>query len=230
MYACQAEKSPVARWDGLAPDVPAYRKESPLSRATRISGMSTPEEEFYSEERWENWLDRLRDEEIDPEDEDSARLLLNLQDDVAIAVAKILTAYDEEDIDQEEALEELADIREVVLAEPTIDDEDTLILVDGVQTSLVCVFFSAEQYLAEGVATDGTISEYVEAAAAAEGEEDLDRALGLAAAAGTRVIDGDDLDISVTEEFEYGLVTEWVNGLDSLQTALADPEVIDEEE
>ncbi|MFW6003574.1 MAG: DUF2150 family protein, partial [Halanaeroarchaeum sp.] len=176
--------------------------------------MSTPEEEFYSEERWENWLDRLRDEEIDPEEEDSARLLLNLQDDVAIAVAKILTAYDDGDIDQETALEELADIREVVLAEPEIENEDTLILVDGVQTSLVCVFFSAEQYLAEGVATDGTIDEYVEAAAAAEAEEDLDRALGLAAAAGTRIIDGDDLDISVTEEFEYGLVTEWVNGLD----------------
>jgi len=30
--------------------------------------MSAPEEEFYSEERWQNWLDRLRDEEIDPED------------------------------------------------------------------------------------------------------------------------------------------------------------------
>ncbi|WP_259517773.1 DUF2150 family protein [Halanaeroarchaeum sp. HSR-CO] len=192
--------------------------------------MSTPEEEFYSEERWENWLDRLRDEEIDPEEEDSARLLLNLQDDVAIAVAKILTAYDDGDIDQETALEELADIREVVLAEPEIENEDTLILVDGVQTSLVCVFFSAEQYLAEGVATDGSIDEYVEAAAASEADEDLDRALGLAAAAGTRIIDGDELDISVTEEFEYGLVTEWVNGLDSLQTALADPEVIDEEE
>ena len=192
--------------------------------------MSAPEEEFYTEERWENWLDRLRDEDIDPEEEDSARLLLNLQDDVAIAVAKILTAYDDGEIDRETALEELTDIREVVLDEPDIEDEETLILVDGVQTSLVCVFFGAEQYLAEGVATDADITDYVEAAAEAEAEEDLDRALGLAAAAGTRVIDGDDLDISVTEEFEYGLVTEWVNGLDSLQTALADPEVIDEEE
>ncbi|MFB6082574.1 MAG: DUF2150 family protein [Halanaeroarchaeum sp.] len=191
--------------------------------------MSTPEEEFYSEERWENWLDRLRDEDIDPEDEDSARLLLNLQDDVAIAVAKILTAYEDDDVDQDEALEELADIREVVLDEPSIEDEDTLILVDGVQTSLVAVFYSAEQFVAEGVATDASVEEYVQAAADAESEEDLDRAIGLVAAAGTRVIDGDDLDISVTEEFEYGLVTEWVNGLDSLQTALADPEVIEDD-
>jgi len=42
--------------------------------------------------------------EIDPEDEDSARLLLNLQDDVAIAVAKIIKAYENDDIDEDEAM------------------------------------------------------------------------------------------------------------------------------
>jgi len=191
--------------------------------------MSAPEEEFYSEERWENWLDRLRDEDIDPEDEDSARLLLNLQDDVAIAVAKILTAYEEEDIDQEEAMDELADIREVVLAEPEITDEDTLMLVDGVQTSLVCVFYSAERFVAEGVAGAGSVEDDIRDAAAAEAEEDLDAALGYASMAGTKIIDGDDFDISVTEDLEYGLVIEWVNGLDSLREALADPEVIEDD-
>ncbi|MFB6197523.1 MAG: DUF2150 family protein, partial [Halobacteriaceae archaeon] len=45
--------------------------------------MSAPEEEFYTEERWTNWLDRLQEEDLDPEEEESARLLLNLQDDVA---------------------------------------------------------------------------------------------------------------------------------------------------
>jgi len=191
--------------------------------------MSEPEEEFYSDERWGNWLERLREEDLDPEDEDSARLLLNLQDDVAIAVAKILTAYDDGDIDAERASEELADIRETVLAEPDVDDEDTAMLLDGVQTSLVCVFYAAEQYVADGVADEADVSGYIRAAADAEAEEDLDRALGLAVCAGTRVIDGEDLDMGVAEEVEYGLVTEWVNGLDSLQSALADPEVVEED-
>jgi hypothetical protein len=191
--------------------------------------MDEHEEEFYSEERWKNWLGRLAEEDLDPEDEDSARLLLNLQDDVAIAVARIVTAYDEGDLAEDEAMEELADIREVVLGESGIEDEDTAMLVDGVQTSLVCVFYSAEQYVADGVADEADIEGYVLAAADAEAEEDLDRALGLAACAGTRVIDGEELAMGVTEEFEYGLVTEWVNGLDSLQSALADPEVVEEE-
>ncbi|AHG04382.1 hypothetical protein HALDL1_12825 [Halobacterium sp. DL1] len=192
--------------------------------------MSAPEEEFYSEERWQNWLDRLRDEEIDPEDEDSARLLLNLQDDVAIAVAKIIKAYENDDIDEDEAMGELADIREVVLSEPDFDDEDKVMLVDGVQTSLVAVFYSAEQYVADGPADEASVEEYVHAAVEAESEEDLDRALGLVAAGGTRVADGDDLDMAVLDDVEYGLVTEWVNGLDSLQSALSDPEVIEDDD
>jgi hypothetical protein len=198
--------------------------------------MSTPAEEFYSEERWQNWLDRLRESDLDPEEEESARLLLNLQDDVAIAVGKIIRAYegeiDEEDalseLDRDGAIEELADLREVVLAEPDIEDEETAILLDGVQTSLVSAIYAAEQYVAEGVAADASITEYLRAAGEAEADEELERALGLVAAAGTRVIDGDELDMSVAEQLEYGLVTEWINGLDSLQSAVSDPEVIEE--
>ncbi len=117
--------------------------------------MSNPPTEFYSEERWQNWIDRIKDEDIDPEDESSARLLLNLQDDTAIAIAKIVAAYDDGELDQEETLEEINDVREIVLSEIDIEDEEKLILVDGVQTSLVCVFFAAEEYVANGRPTRG---------------------------------------------------------------------------
>ncbi|UPW00781.1 DUF2150 family protein [Halorussus gelatinilyticus] len=192
--------------------------------------MSAPPEEFYSDERWQNWLDRIREEDIDPENEDSARLLLNLQDDVAIAVAKIVTAYDDGDIDEEEALDELSDIREVVLEEVEFDNDEKAMLIDGVQTSLVCVFYSADQYVAEGPTDEASVEEYVLEAGRAEEGEDLDSALGLVAAAGTRIIDGEELNMEVTEDLEYGLVTEWVNGLDSLQSAMSDPEVVEEED
>ncbi|RKD94923.1 DUF2150 family protein [Halopiger aswanensis] len=192
--------------------------------------MSNPPTEFYSEERWQNWIDRIKDEDIDPEDESSARLLLNLQDDTAIAVAKIVSAYDDGDLEQEEALGEIEDVREIVLGEVDIEDEEKLILVDGVQTSLVCVFFAAEEYIANGPAEDGSVGDYLGAAADAEAEEDLDAALGYAAQAGTLIIDGEELDMEVAEGLEYGLVTEWINGLDSLQSAMSDPEVVEEDD
>ncbi|MCU4924766.1 DUF2150 family protein [Halobacteria archaeon AArc-dxtr1] len=192
--------------------------------------MSNPPTEFYSAERWQNWIGRIKDEEIDPEDESSARLLLNLQDDTAIAIAKIVAAYDDGELDEEAALSEIGEVREIVLSEVDIEDEEKLILVDGVQTSLVCVFFAAEEYVANGPAEEGSVDDYVRAAADAEVEEDLDAALGYAAQAGTLIVDGEELDMALAEELEYGLVTEWVNGLDSLQSAMSDPEVVEEED
>ena len=192
--------------------------------------MSNPPGEYYTEERWQNWLGRIREEDIDAEDEDSARLLLNLQDDTAIAVAKILTDYDDGELDEEQAIGEIEDIEQIVLAELDFDNEEKAMLVDGVQTSLMCVFYSAEEYIAGGPAEEGSIEEYVQAAADAEAEEDMDAALGYCVQAGTLIIDGAEMDVGMSEDLDFGFVAEWVNGLDSLQTAMSDPEVVEEED
>ncbi|WP_336325363.1 DUF2150 family protein [Halovenus sp. HT40] len=192
--------------------------------------MSNEPREYYTDERWQNWIDRLREEEIDPEDEDSARLLLNLQDDTAIAVAKIITDYDDDVLEEEAAISELEDIQQVVLSEVEFENEEKAMLIDGVQTSLMCVFHAAQEYVVGGPADEGTIEEYIEAAAEAEQQEELDAALGYCVQAGTLVIAGDDMDIGMADELEFGLVAEWVNGIDSLQTAMRDPEVVEEEE
>jgi hypothetical protein len=192
--------------------------------------MSNPPGEYYTEERWQNWLDRIREEDIDAEEEDSARLLLNLQDDTAIAVAKIITDYDDGELDEEQAISEIEDIEGIVLAELDFGNEEKAMLVDGVQTSLMCVFYSAEEYIAGGPAEEGTIEEYVQAAADAEAEEDMDAALGYCVQAGTLIINGAELNVGMSEELDFGFVAEWVNGLDSLQTAMSDPEVVEEED
>ncbi|ERG98365.1 MAG: uncharacterized protein conserved in archaea [Haloquadratum sp. J07HQX50] len=197
--------------------------------------MTEAEETYYTEERWQNWLSRVEQEDLDPENEDSARLLLNLQDDAAIAVAKIVAAFEEGEIDRETSLDEVERVRSIVLSEPQLDidesdnREDKLMLIDGVQTSLVCVFYSAEEFIMDGSADEIPLSEYIDAAVDAEAEDDIDAALGYLVQAGTRIIEGDSLDVGVVEDIEYGLVSEWVNGLDSLQSALSDPEVVEEE-
>ena len=188
--------------------------------------MSAPDEEFYSEERWGNWLDRLREEELDLEDEGAARLLLNLQEDVAIAVAKILRAHGE-GLDEDEALSELATIHGIVLGETGIEDEETAMLVENIQRRLVCVFVAAERYIADGPADEADVTGYLDAASDAETDEEFDRALNLAAAAGTRVIDGERFDAGAADELEWH-VAEWANGLASLESALSDPKVVEE--
>ncbi|WP_181693172.1 DUF2150 family protein [Natronomonas sp. LN261] len=193
--------------------------------------MSNPPDEYYTDERWNNWLDRLREEDIDPESDDSARLFFNLLDDATIAIAKVIADYEDGEIDGDTATEELGRIRKIVLSEVEIDDEEKLTLVDGIQTSLVCAFYTAEEYIVGGPAAEGTVEEHLRAATAAETEEeDLDTALAHCVQAGTLIVDGEKLGMDIAEEIEYGLVADWVNGLESLGRALADPEVVEEDE
>ena len=148
--------------------------------------MSPSPGEFYTEERWQNWIERLEAEEIDPENEDSARLLLNLQDDAAIAISRVVDAYEDGELEREQAREELESIQEIVLDDAGIENEEKAMLLDGVQTSLVCVFYAADEYVAEGAADEASIEEYVTAARDAEAEEDVEAALGYCAQAGDR--------------------------------------------
>ena len=63
----------------------------------------------------------------------------------------------------------------------------------------------------------------------AAAEDDVDAALAFFVQAGTQIIDGKEFDGTQIAELDSWLVSEWLNGLDSLQDAFADPEVIDEE-
>src|SRR5699024_10285606 len=176
-----------------------------------------------------NWLNRLQEADLDPEDEDAARLLWNLQEDAAIAVTKIIDDHDDGELDDEDTLAELAEVRDIVLSEVDIEDEETHLLVDGVQTSLVCVFSAAELSLTDG--TDETPSgDRLDAASAAEEREAFDDALEHCARAGTSIIDGAALEPALIEDIGYGPVAEWLNGLGSLESALSDPERIEEDE
>ncbi|WP_435346321.1 DUF2150 family protein [Haloarchaeobius sp. HRN-SO-5] len=192
--------------------------------------MSTPPTEYYSDERWQNWIDRVREEEIDAEDDDSMRVFDLMQDDAAIAVAKIVSAHDDDELDEEEASEKINEIGDIVFTEPEFDDEDKVFLVGSVQESLSIVLHSAMEYIHAGPATEASVDEYVSAAAEAEAEEDIESARGFLVKAGTLLIDGEQLSPEVGEELEYGPVAEWLNGLASLQSAMEDPEVVEEEE
>mgnify|MGYP006271032393 FL=1 len=189
-----------------------------------------PAETFYSEDRWQNWLTRVEDEELDPESEDFARLYFNLQNDTTIAIAKVISAAQDGRVDEETTLDKLEFINEVVMAEPEFDGEEELLLIDSVQTSLVPVFYAAEEYVIGGPVEEYPIEECVDAAIeVAVEEEDVDAALAYLVQAGTQIIDGGEFDGSEVDEVDSWIVSEWLNGLDSLQDAFADPEVIDEE-
>lgn len=186
---------------------------------------------FYTRERWSNWMDQVREEEFDPEAEDGALLFFNLQDDVTIGCVDTVEAYEDGEIDEETFLEELNEIRDVVMREVDLGDEEKEMMLDGVQTSLLAVFAACETYVTRDVEGEGSVEERVAEAARAEQEDDMDRALGVVAEAGALIIDGEGFDVeAIPEDVEYGYVTEWINGLDSLVDAVTEPETIEEDD
>jgi hypothetical protein len=187
------------------------------------------DEGFYSRERWNNWMERLREEEFDPEDEESADIFFKLQNDITIACANAVDAYDEGHVDEDEFMEELGRMQEILMSEENLGDTKGMML-EGVQTSLMAVLESCGKYVANGAPSDGTVSEYVEEGVRAEREDDMDRALALVAEAGALILDGEEFEADSFDDLEYGFVSEWVNGLDSLAEAVREPEMIEEEE
>ncbi len=183
--------------------------------------------EFYSRERWDNWLDRLEEADLEDEEE-SSQLYLNLQNDAAIAVAKVLSAYEEDRLSSDEAMAELEDIRDIVFEEPPLEDEEALILIDAVQTSLLSIFVSIDRSFADESTAVESVDDRIDAAMEAEAAEDFDAALAHISEIGATIIEGERYDLTPSEDMEFGLVAEWLGGLDSLQDALQGPKVVEE--
>lgn len=183
--------------------------------------------EFYSQQRWDNWLDRIDEANLDDDDE-ATRLFLNLQTDTAIAVAKVLETLEEGTIDADRAGEELATIQSIVYEEPDLEASAALELVDAVQTSLVGVFTAADRHIAGEPTPSPPITELIDTAAEAERAEAYEEALEHVSAIGLRVINGESIPVEETQHLEFGLVTEWLGGIDSLGEALAGPQVVED--
>ncbi len=191
------------------------------------------EEGYYSEERWRNWMKRIEEEEVDSEEEEGAVIFFNLQDDITIGCAKALMDYEDAEIGKDELMQELHEIREIVMEEKEFQDEEKTMLLDGVQTSLLAVFASCEVYANQDGEHehDHGINEVLKEAVKAEKNEEIDRALDLVAHAGAHIIDGEEFNAEeIQSEIEYGFVAEWINGLDSLHDAVKGPEVIEEDD
>jgi len=191
------------------------------------------DEGFYSRERWNNWMERLQEEEFDPEDDegDGARLFFNLQDDVTIACTNAVEAYDDGEVGRDGFVDEIDEMREIVMREEGLEENKAMVL-EGVQTSLIGVMASCEAYVTNDgtAAEDATVEEYVREAARAEKEDDMDRALALVAEAGALILDDAEFEAERFDDLDYGFVSEWVNGLDSLAQAVSEPETIEEDE
>ncbi|MGA9189478.1 MAG: DUF2150 family protein [Methanosarcina sp.] len=181
--------------------------------------------EFYTQKRWENWLGRAKESgfQIKESEEEAGKesaVFVNMVDDVILACLKFTARFEKGMLSREKALEILAEIRDIVLSEVEPISEDIDLMIDSIQTSLMGALVAFECYIMGDYDEGSNIEELVKAAIDAESSDNLELALDYTAQCGAIVLKGKSLPEEVMAELPYGIVAEWLDGIDSISAAM----------
>jgi len=186
---------------------------------------------FYNQERWDNWIATLRDSDFEmkpgsDEMPDGYTTLYNFSMDITIEVLKILRLYQNGRFSKEEALQKLNAVEAIVMTDVT--DEKVEEYIASLQLSMLVLFAACKRFLEGAYSTD--IKALVKDGKKA-GDEDLEKALSLAAEIGANVINGASCcGKYVKEELEQpGLFDEWLIEIESMHEAMTSLKNFDEE-
>lgn len=190
-------------------------------KASPVSKIIFP---FYSDERWNNWIEQVKESGFElSEDEDpgdSGKIFVNMEDDIILACLKVLSKFDSKELTGEDAFDALNEIKTIVLnpIEPISESVD--LMLDSLQTSLIGVFASCECYIDGAYDASINLKELVKNAVVAEEANDPASAIGYMAEVGASVLAGTELSDDMSSDLPYGLVAEWMDGIDSIAAAM----------
>lgn len=181
--------------------------------------------EFYTQKRWENWLGRAKESgfQIKESEEEAGKesaVFVNMVDDVILACLKVTARFEKEMLSKEMALQILEEMRDIVLAEVEPISEDIDLMIDSVQTSLMGALVAFECYAMGDYEEGADINELIKAAIDAEASDNLELALDYTAQCGAIVLKGQTLPEEVMADLPYGIVAEWLDGIDSISAAM----------
>jgi hypothetical protein len=181
--------------------------------------------EFYTHKRWENWLGRAKEsgfqiKETEEEAGKESAIFVNMVDDVILACLKMTVRFEKGMLSREKALQILEEIRDIVLAEVEPISEDIDLMIDSIQTSLMGALVAFECYIMGDYEEGANIEELIKGAVEAEASDNLELALDYTAQCGAIVLKGKSLPEDVMAELPYGIVAEWLDGIDSISAAM----------
>ncbi|OPY48855.1 MAG: hypothetical protein A4E49_03337 [Methanosaeta sp. PtaU1.Bin112] len=178
-------------------------------------------EEFYTEKRWLNWMNKVKDSNFkltEADDKNSGAVFIYIMDDVVLACLKVIARCERTIISPEEALAEIAAIRSIVFSKAESMGEDADLMLESLKTSLAAVFVSSQRYIIGDFDRETPLEEIVAKAVAAEKEENLDGAFDLLSQVGARVIGGESL--PEIGEIPYCMTAELMDGIDAISAAM----------
>jgi len=178
-------------------------------------------EEFYTQGRWKNWINKIKESEFtfQEEEDPAAAIFVNAMDDVVLACLKVVARCDRDIISKEEALSTIDDIMDIVFEEHESLGEDADLMLESLKTALTAVFASCHKYVEGEFNKDATLEELVKKAIDAENDGNIDGALSSLSQLGARVLKGESLPEEAIADLPYSLVAELLDGIDAISAA-----------
>jgi len=178
-------------------------------------------EEFYTEKRWLNWMNKVKESKFkltEPDEKNSGAVFVYIMDDVVLACLKVIARWEREIISPDEALSEIGNIRKIVFAEHESLGEDADLMIDSLKTSLAAVFVSSQRFIAGDFDRESPLGDLIKQAVDAEQQEKLDEAFNALSQVGARVIGGESL--PEMGELPYSMTAELLDGIDAISAAM----------
>ena len=175
---------------------------------------------FYTQERWQNWIMQVKESGFKIDDQQKGAIFVNMEDDVVLACLKIIAKFDKGLFSKEEALEQISEIKEIVLKQIGPISEDIDMMIESTQLSLMGVFASCECYIEKAFEKTKSFKPLIKKAIEAEKEENMGAVLGNIAEIGANILAGGKIKDKDLEEIPDGLVAEWLDGIDSIRAAM----------
>lgn len=184
--------------------------------------MKGMKEEFYTEKRWLNWLNKVKESNFkltESDDKNAGAVFVYIMDDVVLACLKIIARCEREVISPEEALAEVNNIKEIVFKEHESLGEDADLMLESLKTSLAAVFVSSQRYIAGDFDRETSLKDLICKATAEEQQENLDGTFDILSQVGARVIGGENLPQEAAE-LPYSMTAELMDGIDAISAAM----------
>lgn len=167
--------------------------------------------EFYSEERFKNWIKKIEECEAREDDPKTFEVFDHFVEDFAIACFKLISAVKNREVSKKMALEILNDVRKIFLVSMDFGDDLKNEFYEFARESIKTIANSVSYYLQNKISKKD-FKQLLKEAIDFEREGEVQAAFDTVAKMGAKVLKGEEL-----PELEAdGFVANWLDGVETL--------------
>ncbi len=173
---------------------------------------------YYTIERFNNWVERIRDINIDLNDAESLTVFDRMVDDFVVACLNVIKAVKDRELTKKEAVKELKEMEKILMSDVKFEESIKNEFFEFIREGLKAVIRSAI-YCVEGKVSKKNFSALIKDALKKEQKGDVEGALDTIARMGAKVFKGEKLpeELEVPED---SIIINWLDGIEAINATI----------